>query len=105
MESKKHIKSGKIKDDYFPKAIFWDVDPSLLDVEDDKWFIIDRVLARNMGNPVYFEKLEALYSRKDIVKRVLSYSEEIRGNVKLLAIANRYEFDPNKLKNYNPAFG
>ncbi len=89
---------------HFPRAVFWDVDPRSLDLKKDKDFIIERVLSRNMGNPKYLELLEELYSRKDIVKIAVS-SNEIRGNVKIRVIANRYNIQPNKIKNFNSSFG
>lgn len=91
-------------ENHFPGPVFWDVDPSSLDIKLDKDFIIERVLARNMGNEIYFEKLEELYPKREIKKIALS-SSQIRGNNTIRAIANRYGIDPNRIKNYNPAFG
>ena len=88
---------------HFPGPVFWDVDPDSLDVKLDKYFIIDRVLARNMGNAKYLEQLEELYSKKEIVERAL-LSSQIRGNNTIRLIANRYGINPNKIKNFNPSF-
>ena len=89
---------------HFPGPVFWDVDPNLLDIKNDKDFIIERVLSRNMGNPLYLEKLEDLYSKKEIIKYALS-SNQIRGNNAIRLIAQRYGLNPNNIKNFNPSFG
>ena len=89
---------------HFPGPVFWDVDPSSLNIKHDKEFIIERVLSRNMGNHMYLELLEELYSVKDIKKIALS-SNQIRGNNRIRVIADRYHIDPNKIKNFNPSFG
>lgn len=62
--SKSRLKRIDLKN-HFPGSVFWDVDPNLLDIKKDKDFIIERVLSRNMGNPVYLERLEAIYSKKN----------------------------------------
>lgn len=95
---------GKNLKDYFPGPIFWDVDPYGLDVQRDKAFIIERVLSRNMGNPRYFELLEGLYPKSDIV-RCAKRSGQIRGNSSIRAIAKRYGIKPGLMKNFNPSFG
>ena len=95
---------GKNLKGYFPGPVFWDVDPSVLDVEKDKIFIIERVLSRNMGDPQYFELLERLYPISDIV-RCAKRSEQIRGNSSIRAVAERYGIRPDHMKNYNPSFG
>lgn len=85
----------------FRKAIFWDVDMDKLSKKADKVFIIDRVLSRNMENPVYLERLEKLYQIKDI-KKIAKSSRSIRGNEAIRFIAKRYGMDPNSFKNYIP---
>ena len=95
---------GKNLKGYFPGPVFWDVAPSVLDVEKDKIFIIERVLSRNMGDPQYFELLERLYPISDIV-RCAKRSEQIRGNSSIRAVAERYGIRPDHMKNYNPSFG
>ena len=89
---------------FFPGPVFWDIDPSKLDVKNDKAFIIERVLSQNMGNQDYFKKLDELYSRKEII-RLAKKSNQIRGNNSIRAIAEYYNIDPFQLKNFNPAFG
>lgn len=95
---------GKSLKGYFPGPIFWDVDPSGLDVQKDKIFIIERVLSRSMGDSKYFELLEKLYPIGDIVQ-CAKRSEQIRGNSSIRAVAERYGIRPDHMKNYNPSFG
>lgn len=85
----------------FRKAMFWDIDMDKLSMKVDKAFIIDRVLSRNMENPIYLERLENLYSIKDI-RRVAKSSMSIRGNESIRFIAKRYGLDPNSFKQYIP---
>jgi len=85
----------------FRKAIFWDIDMNKLSQKADKAFIIDRVLSRNMENPIYLERLEKLYQIKDI-KKIAKSSRSIRGNEAIRFIAKRYGMDPNSFKNYIP---
>lgn len=101
--SKSRLKGIDLKN-HFPGPVFWDVDPNLLDIKKDKDFIIERVLSRNMGNPIYLEKLEAIYSKKEIMKYALS-SDQIRGNNAIRLIAKRYGLNPSNIKNFNPSFG
>ena len=98
------FKKGKNLANFFPGPVFWDIDPSKLDVKNDKSFIIERVLSQNMGNQECFKKLDELYSKGEIIKYA-KRSNQIRGNNSIRAIADYYHIDPSQLKNFNPSFG
>lgn len=67
----------------FPKASFWDVDPTLLDVKEDKDFIIPRALFMTTPQTFYADisKLEHIYSRNQIVHALKTTKERISNKV------------------------
>jgi hypothetical protein len=79
----------------FTKHLFWDMDPSKLNLSKDKSIIIPRALFAT--TPETFEtdilKLEALYSAKDIVKYLKLTTENISNKV-CLSVAKRYNVKP-----------
>ncbi|MCF8428470.1 MAG: DUF6922 domain-containing protein [Bacteroidota bacterium] len=79
----------------FPKNLFWDMDPSKLNLSRDKSIIIPRALFAT--TPETFEtdikKLEALYSAKDIVKYLKLTTENISNKV-CLSVSKRYNIKP-----------
>jgi hypothetical protein len=83
----------------FPKAMFWDVDVRLLSIEFDGDFIIDRVLAWNMGQEDFFETLDSLYPIY-LIKSVALNSRQIKGNENIESIAIRYNLDPLAFNKY-----
>lgn len=88
--------------DLFPKAIFWDVNPDKLSIEENKSFIIQRVLAWNMGEENFMKNLEKLYPIEDI-KSFAIESRQILGNDNIQFIADRYNLNvedfPKWIKN------
>lgn len=85
----------------FQKWMFWDVDMEKLSIKDDKFFIIDRVLSGNMENAIYLDRLERIYSIRDI-KNVAISSRSIRGNEAIRFIAKRYGMNPKSFRQYIP---
>ena len=79
----------------FPKHLFWDMDPSKLNLSRDKYIIIPRALYAT--TPDTFEtdiqKLEKLYSTKDIVKYLKLTTENISNKV-CLSVSKRYNIAP-----------
>jgi len=79
----------------FPKHLFWDVDHSSLDVQQDKDLIIPRAMYAT--NETSFEtditRLESLYTREDITHHLRSTKEMVSNEVCLM-VANRYNIEP-----------
>ncbi|MGQ7947169.1 DUF6922 domain-containing protein [Flavobacterium sp. WC2509] len=79
----------------FPKHLFWDMDPNKLNLSKDKSIIIPRALYAT--TPDTFEtdiqKLETLYSAKDIVKYLKLTTENISNKV-CISVAKRYNVKP-----------
>ncbi|MCY4217561.1 MAG: hypothetical protein OXC92_11360 [Flavobacteriaceae bacterium] len=79
----------------FPKHLFWDVKMSRLDVVEDKDLIIPRGLYATSKQS--FEKdiqrLEQLYSKKEILD-VLRQTKEKISNQVCLMVASRYQVQP-----------
>ena len=79
----------------FPKHLFWDLDYSKLNLSKDKSIIIPRALFAT--TPETFEtdiqKLEELYSTKDIVKYLKLTTENISNKV-CISVAKRYNLKP-----------
>jgi hypothetical protein len=79
----------------FPKHLFWDMDPNKLNLSKDKSIIIPRALYAT--TPETFEtdiqKLETLYSAKDIVKYLKLTTENISNKV-CVSVAKRYNVKP-----------
>jgi hypothetical protein len=75
----------------FPKHLFWDMDYSKLNLSKDKSIIIPRAFFAT--TPETFEtdiqKLEELYSTKDIVKYLKLTKENISNKV-CISVAKRY---------------
>lgn len=79
----------------FPKYLFWDVDPSALDVHQDRDLIIPRAMYAT--NQTTFEtdirRIENLYSREEITHHLKTTKEMISNEVCLM-VANRYNIEP-----------
>jgi hypothetical protein len=79
----------------FSKHLFWDLDYGKFNLSKDKAIIIPRALFA--GTPETFEtdiqKLEALYSAKDIVKYLKLTTENISNKV-CISVAKRYNVKP-----------
>ena len=75
----------------FPKELFWDVNPSQLDVEVDKDLIIPRALYATTENTFAedISRLERLYKRTEIVDELKSTKERISNKVCTM-VARRY---------------
>lgn len=78
-------------DERFPKHLFWDVDPSTLDVDRDRDLIIPRALIATTPESFNTDisRLEELYSRSTIAKELMSTKERISNQVCLM-VARRY---------------
>lgn len=78
-------------DQQFPKHLFWDVDASKLDVDNDRDLIIPRALFAT--TPETFEadiqRLEKLYPKALIARELKATSERVSNQVCLL-VAKRY---------------
>lgn len=78
----------------FPKHLFWDMDYSKLNPAKDKDIIIPRAMYAT--TPATFEKdiqkLESLYSKKDIIKYLKSTKERITNTVCEM-VAERYDVE------------
>jgi hypothetical protein len=75
----------------FPKELFWDVNPSQLDVEMDKDLIIPRALYATTENTFTEDilRLERLYKRTEIVDELKNTKERISNKVCTM-VARRY---------------
>lgn len=79
----------------FPKHLFWDMDYSKLNLSRDKDIIISRALFATTEETFEtdIQKLETLYSAKDIVKYLKLTTENISNNV-CISVAKRYNVKP-----------
>ena len=79
----------------FPKHLFWDMDASRLSLQKDKTIIIPRALFATTQDS--FEKdiqrLEKLYSKKDIIN-ILRNTKELISNEICVLVARRYNTKP-----------
>lgn len=77
--------------DILPKTGFWDVNPSELDIKEDKDFIIPRALLATTESAFtkYISRLEQLYNRTEIVKELKTTKERISNKVCVM-VAQRY---------------
>ena len=75
----------------FPKELFWDVNISRLDIQEDKDLIIPRALYATTENTFSEDicRLELLYKRSEIVEELKSTKERISNKVCTM-IAQRY---------------
>jgi len=75
----------------FPKDLFWDVNPSKLDRQEDKDLIIPRVLYATTEStfPKDISRLERLYDRAEIVEELKATKERISNKVCTM-VAQRY---------------
>ncbi len=75
----------------FPKELFWDVNMSRLDIQEDKDLIIPRALYATTENtfPEDISRLERLYKRSEIVEELKSTKERISNKVCTM-VAQRY---------------
>lgn len=97
MKPKIHIPDQKLSA-IFPKPIFWDVDMVKLDWEADWFFIIERVLDRNLGRIHLLEQLDKIYP-KSLIRRVAMENCSIRGFENIEYLANRYGLDLHGFNN------
>lgn len=79
----------------FPKHLFWDMDYSKLNLSKDKSIIIPRALFATTRETFEtdIQKLEELYSTKDIVKYLKLTTENISNKV-CISVAKRYNVIP-----------
>ncbi|NJY62827.1 hypothetical protein HC174_08660 [Salinimicrobium sp. CDJ15-81-2] len=79
----------------FPKHLFWDMDPNRLSVKKDKSIIIPRALfaTTRASFEKDIQKLEKLYSSKEIVSILKNTKEHISNEVCTL-VAKRYNAKP-----------
>lgn len=80
--------------DIFPKVLFWDVNPALLDVQADKDLIIPRALFMTTEQTFAedISKLENLYHKDEIVEELKNTKERISNKVCLM-VAERYHVE------------
>lgn len=69
--------------DIFPKHLFWDMDHSKLDLQEDKDIIIPRALYATTEQTFQkdIRKLEDLYSQNQILKHLKNTKERISNKV------------------------
>jgi hypothetical protein len=75
----------------FPKELFWDVNVSRLDIQQDKDLIIPRALYATTENTFSedISSLERFYKRSEIVEELKSTKERISNKVCTM-VAQRY---------------
>lgn len=83
----------------FNSAFFWDADLNALSFEEDKEYIIERVLARSMWLDKDLPKLEQLYDRNLIIDLAIN-SIQIFGNEHIEALAQYYNLQPAQFVRY-----
>ena len=85
------MKSVKNIADILPKDLFWDVNPSNLDIQEDKDLIIPRALYATTEDTFSkdISRLEQLYKRSEIVEELRSTKERISNKVCMM-VAQRY---------------
>lgn len=85
------MKSVKNIADVLPKDVFWDVNPSQLDVKEDKDLIIPRALLATTESTFIedISRLEQLYNHTEIVKELKTTKERISNKVCMM-VAQRY---------------
>lgn len=78
-----------------PKHLFWDMDASRLSVKKDKAIIIPRALfaTTQASFEVDIQRLEELYSRKEIISILKNTKERISNEVCVL-VTKRYNAKP-----------
>lgn len=79
----------------FPKHLFWDMDASRLSVKKDKAIIIPRALfaTTQASFEIDIQRLEELYSRKEIISILKNTKERISNEVCVL-VTKRYNAKP-----------
>lgn len=85
--------------DVFNSGFFWDADLNTLSFEEDKEYIIERVLARSFWLEEDLEKLEALYNRELIMDLAIN-SIQIFGNEHIESLAQYYGLKPTQFVRY-----
>lgn len=77
------VKRTKNIADIFPKHLFWDMDYNKLDLQQDKDIIIPRALFATTEKTFQkdIQKLENLYSQKQILKNLKNTKERISNKV------------------------
>lgn len=90
---------GKVRlSDYFPKAIFWEVDLNELDYKRDADFVISRVLDWGDYNNAW-DNLELLYP-KDLIKYYCLHQAQIFGNENIEKLASKFGLKPEQFPRY-----
>lgn len=92
------MKNQKVTD-VFRAFFFWDADLDTLSFEEDKEYIIERVLARSLWLEEDFQKLEQLYD-KDLIIDLAINSIQIFGNEQIEEIAQHYNLQPTQFVRY-----
>lgn len=92
------MKNRKVTD-VFNAAFFWDADLETLSFEEDKEYIIERVLARSLWLEEDLPKLEQLYDRELIVDLAIN-SIQIYGNKRIEKIAKYYSLKTEYFDKY-----
>ncbi|WP_298247352.1 hypothetical protein [uncultured Christiangramia sp.] len=79
----------------FPKHLFWDMDASRLSVKEDKALIIPRALFATTQATFErdIQRLEEIYSKKEIVSILKNTKERISNEVCIL-VTKRYNAKP-----------
>lgn len=79
----------------FPKYLFWDMDANKLSIKKDKSIIIPRALFATTRTSFEkdIQKLEKLYSHKEIISVLKNTKEQISNEVCTL-VAKRYNTKP-----------
>ncbi|SIT18138.1 DUF6922 domain-containing protein [Belliella pelovolcani] len=88
-----------ILSDYFPKAIFWDVNLDELDYKKDADFIIPRVLDWGDYKNAW-DKLKLLYPLK-VIKYYCLNQAQIFGDENIEALAAKFNLNPEEFPRYS----
>lgn len=82
----------------FPKWMFWDVDISNLDPENDANFVIDRVLNWYIDDVSFLEILEQIYTLDKI--KYYAIKMDVRGNERIEFLCKRYNLNTSDFRYY-----
>ena len=94
-----HSEAKEIRlSDYFPKAIFWDVNLDQLDYREDADFIISRVLDWGEYRGAW-DKLELLYPKK-LIQHHCIHQAQVFGNENIEKLAQKFDLKPVQFPRY-----